>query len=88
MNNGVLLESKVNYEYFAEIIKPVDPIQLIYRNSKSLVEITTKLGELFDTLNKRYPGHIDFYYIFNYTQPSNGCYEAWFNLYGVKNVRV
>lgn len=84
INGNVLLQSKINYEYFAEIHRPFDPIQQIYNSSKTLEEIKHKLEELTNALNQRYPGYVDFYYVFNYTQPSNGCYEAWFNLYGVK----
>ena len=84
MSKDTLLKSKINYEYIAEIHKPRDPIQQIYLSSDSLVEIMTKLTERFNMLNKRYPGYIDFYYKFCYTQPSNDCYEAWFDLYGVK----
>jgi hypothetical protein len=82
-NSNVLLQSKINYEYFAEIHKPLDPVQQIYNTSKTLEDIKAKLTELTDSLNRRYPNHVDFYYTFNYTHPSNGCYEAWFNLYGV-----
>jgi hypothetical protein len=82
--NNILLESKINYEYFAEIRKPLDPIQVIYYDSKTLVEISNRLGKLFEMLNNRYPNNVDFYYTFNYTQPSKGCYEAWYDLYGVK----
>jgi hypothetical protein len=84
--SNILLESKVNYEYFAEIHKPIDPIQHIYNTSKTLEEIKTKLDDLTKLLNRRYPDYVDFYYTFNYTQPSNGCYEAWYNLYGVKKL--
>lgn len=87
MNNmkaKVLLQSKINYEYFAEISKPTDPVEAIFNNSKTLEECIAKLAELSKINNKRYPGYVDFYYKFNYTQPSNGCYEAWFDLYGIK----
>lgn len=84
MLSPVLLKSKINYEYFAEVNKPLDPIQYIHNNSKTLKEIMTKLEQLSVSLNTQYPGHTDFYYVFNHTQPSNGCYEAWFNLYGVR----
>lgn len=81
---SILLETKVNYEYFAEISPPRDPIQQIFHSSKSLMEIETKLAAFKLSLQKRYPNHSDFYYKFEYTSPSNGCYEAWFDLYGDK----
>lgn len=84
INNNILLESKINYEYFAEVHKPIDPIQHIYNSSITLEEIKTKLQDLTNSLSMRYPGYMDFYYTFNYTQPSNSCYEAWYNLYGTK----
>lgn len=80
----ILLKEKVNLEYFAEVHKPKDPIQEIVQSSKSVNEINTRINEHLEALSNRYKGYVDFIYKFNYTNGNNGCYSAWFDLYGIK----
>lgn len=87
MSQDTLLKANINYEYFAEVNKPIDPIQLICANSKTLEELTSKLTKFKEVLSRQYPEYVDFYYKFNYTHPSKGCYSAWFDLYGSKKER-
>lgn len=81
----MLLRERVNYEPHAEVNRPQDPIQVINSQSKSISELNTNLTNHLEMLRKRYPGYVDFYYKFNYTTPSKGCYSAWFDLMGIKN---
>jgi len=85
MNNShKLLKSKVNHEYFAEVNRPKDPLQLIYQQSKTINDIKSDIEVLMNKLRREFPGYVDFYYKYGYTNPTNGCYEAWFDLYGIK----
>ena len=77
-----LLAKKINYEAIAEVHKPLDPVQVIIKNNKKLSDLPSEIESHLKQLSIRYPSHIDFYYKFNYTEPSNGCYSAWFDLYG------
>jgi len=83
---GTLLKEKINYEYHAEVHKPVDPLQVIFRNNKNIVKLAQEIQSHIDILMVRYPGYVDFYYEFKYTTPSKGCYSAWFDLYGIKTL--
>lgn len=83
-NSHQLLKSKVNHEYFAEVNRPKDPIQQLQSQSKTIQETISNIDLHFQLLKKRYPEYVDFYYKFNYTTPTNGCYAAWFDLYGIK----
>lgn len=83
-NSPKLLKSKINHEYFAEVHKPLDPIQKIIQQTKTINDIRSDIELHFGKLRKQFPDYVDFYYKFGYTTPSNGCYEAWFDLYGIK----
>ena len=81
-----LLKSKVNHEYFAEVTQPRDPIQQIYLQNKTVNDIRSDIEILMAKLKREFPEYVDFYYKYNYTNSKNGCYEAWFDLYGIKEL--
>ena len=37
-----------------------------------------------EVLQDRFPNHVDFNYKIEYTQPINGIFSGWYNLYGKK----
>ncbi len=80
-----ILETKINYEAYAENYDPKDPIQELYdANYQSLSKFQKEVDNHYKELSEKYPDYINFYYESDYVGHGFGTMSKWYNLMGVK----